>query len=151
MEPKWPVAMLAAARKQGSRSPSHSPPSHAVSSSGVFMSHLRDFIFLLSCFMAWTWINFQTILPFSLVSARPLLWTWPTMGRAARQHSWFRKVQGHRGRWGQDSPHSLNCREIYTSYWAMELPTSLTPSACIPHHPHCLSTQASMHLHSGSW
>lgn len=59
----------------------------------------------------------------------------PWWGRAARQHSWFRKVQDHRGRWGQDSLNSLNCREIYTSYWAMEHPTSLTPSACIPHNP----------------
>lgn len=150
----WPCSLLWESRALGARPTLHQATlSHPV----VFLWATFETLFFF-CLVLWLELEliFKQSFHFSLVSARPLsarplLWTWPTMGRAARQHSWFRKVQGHRGRWGQDSPHSLNCREIYTSYWAMELPTSLTPSACIPHHPHCLSTQASMHLHSGSW
>lgn len=145
----WPYALLWASRTPGAV-PLFTEPCSLFQ--GCFYKPPFETLFFF-CHVLWLELEliFKQSFHFHLLVQDCCFEPGPWWGRTARQHSWFRKVQDHRGRWGQDSLNSLNCREIYTSYWAWSTQQALPQVLASLTILNCLSTQASTHLHSGSW
>lgn len=142
----WPYALLWASRTPGAV-PLFTEPCSLFQ--GCFYKPPFETLFFF-CHVLWLELEliFKQSFHFHLLVQDCCFEPGPWWGRAARQHSWFRKVQDHRGRWGQDSLNSLNCREIYTSYWAMEHPTSLTPKCLHPSQSSIVCPHKRLHIYT---